>query len=293
MNRFYTSTIFFILIALGTGFLLEGLLRWLALGLLLIAYLVIFTLGIYMLKLNYFANAFCRGDTTARSVALTFDDGPDPETTPALLKTLNDHGVKAAFFPTGTNARSHPEIIKKIDQQGHVLGNHSFRHAWWTNFLMAAALEREIGRAQETIEAVIGKVPAYFRPPMGLTNPHLPKKLKKHGLAVVGWDVRPFDTRASSEKVINKVLKKVRNGSIILLHDLGRGPAELAQMVDELVTEIKARGYNFSELEELLGIEAYQTQGKVTGLESSIFTRAWQESGAGGQRVIFFSTTPA
>ena len=177
-----------------------------------------------MLKLNFFVKATCRGDATAKRVALTFDDGPDPVATPNLLKVLKRHEIKAAFFPIGTKTRDYPEIIKQIDQEGHILGNHSFRHAWWTNFLISGALDREIRMAQEAIEAAIGKVPAYFRPPMGLTNPHLRRELKKHGLSVVGWDVRPFDIRTSTEKVIKRVLKKIRNGSIIAPPRHGTGP---------------------------------------------------------------------
>ena len=106
---------------------------------------------------------------------------------------------------------------------------------------------------------------------MGLTNPHLRRALKKHGLSVVGWDVRPFDTRTSTEKVIKRVLKKIRNGSIILLHDTGRVPADLARLTDELVTEIKARKYTFSELEELTGVRAYQTAEEVNMTEPALF----------------------
>ncbi|MGE5842894.1 MAG: polysaccharide deacetylase family protein, partial [Deltaproteobacteria bacterium] len=241
MSRFHTITTLLVLTALGVGFSLAGPVRWFALGLLLTAYLIIFILGVSVLKLNFFVTATCRGEATARRVALTFDDGPDPVATPGLLEVLRRHQIKAAFFPIGTKSRDYPEMIKQIDQEGHILGNHSYRHVWWTNFLVSGALDREIRMAQEAIEAAVGKVPAYFRPPMGLTNPHLKRVLKKHGLSVVGWDVRPFDTAASAEKVIKRVLKKIRNGSIIALHDTGRIPAELARLIDELVTKIEER----------------------------------------------------
>ena len=287
MSGFHITTILLVLTALGLGLSLEGPIRCFVLGLLLTAYLAIFILGVSILKLNFFVKAICRGDATAKRVALTFDDGPDPAATPNLLKVLKRHGIKAAFFPIGTKIKDYPGIIKQIDQEGHILGNHSFRHAWWTNFLISGALDREIIMAQEAIEAAIGKVPAYFRPPMGLTNPHLRRGLKKHGLSVVGWDVRPFDIRTSTEKVIKKVIKKIRNGSIILLHDKGRAPADLARLTDELVTEIKARKYTFSELEELTGVRAYQTE-EVNMTEPSIFIPSWHESGVGRQRGKFW-----
>ena len=283
MSRFHRITILLVLTALGAGLSLASPIRWFVLGLLLTAYLVIFILGVSVLRLNFFVKATCRSDSTARRVALTFDDGPDPEATPYLLEVLRRHGVKAAFFCTGIKARDYPEIVKQIDQEGHILGNHSFRHAWWTNFLMSGGLDREIRMTQEAIEAAVGKVPAYFRPPMGLTNPHLSRVLKKHGLSVVGWDVRPFDTAAPTGKVIKRIFKKIRSGSIIVLHDTGRDPAELAGLTDELATGIKERGYTFIELEELTGLKAYQTREEMNLGEPPRFIESSHQSGEGQQ----------
>jgi len=287
MSRFHTITVLFVLTALGAGLSLAGPIRWCMLGLLLTVYLVIFILGVSVLKLNFFVKATCRGDATANRVALTFDDGPDPAATPGLLEVLRRHQIKAAFFPIGTRVRDYPEMIKQIDQEGHILGNHSFRHAWWTNFLISSGLDREVRTAQEAIEGAIGKVPAYFRPPMGLTNPHVRRVLKKRGLSVVGWDVRPFDTTASAEKVTGRVLKKIRNGSIIALHDTGRIPADLTPLIDELVTKIKDREYTFSGLEELTGIRAYQTTERMNVTEPSPSVLSWDESEAGQRRGKF------
>jgi peptidoglycan/xylan/chitin deacetylase (PgdA/CDA1 family) len=288
MSRFHTITILLVLTALGAGLSLANPIRWFVLGLLLTAYLIIFILGVSVLKLNFFVKAFCRGDSTAKRVALTFDDGPDPAATPNLLEVLRRHKIKAAFFPIGTKARDYPEMIKQIDQEGHILGNHSFRHAWWTNFLISGPLDREIRTAQEVIDAAIGKIPAYFRPPMGLTNPHLRGRLKKHGLSVLGWDVRPFDTTASLEKVIKRVLKKIRNGSIIALHDTGRVPADLARLADELVTKIQERKYTFSGLEELTGIRAYQMAERENMTEPALFIQSSHESETGLQQDGFW-----
>ena len=284
MSRFHTITILFVLTVWGVGLGLASPIRWFVLGLLVAAYLIIFILGVSVLRLNFFVRATCRGDSTAKRVALTFDDGPDPAATSGLLEVLGRHKMKATFFPIGTKITDYPEMIKRIDQEGHVVGNHSFRHAWWTNFLFSGALDREIRMAQEAIEAVIGKVPAFFRPPMGLTNPHLRKALKKHGLSVVGWDVRPFDTTAGTEKVIKRVLRKIRSGSIIALHDTGRIPADLVCLVDELVTQVKERGYTFTGLEELTGVVAYQTMESTNMTEPRLSAPLWDESEAGRDR---------
>lgn len=241
-------------------------------------------LGVARLKFNFFVKAICRGDKTVKLVTLTFDDGPDPEATPDLLRVLKRHGIKAVFFPVGIKIKDHPEIIKQIDQDGHIIGNHSFRHTWWTNFLISKALNREIKTAQEAIETVIGKIPAYFRPPMGLTNPHLRRVLKVQGLSVVGWDIRPFDIGTSNGRVIKRILKKIRNGSIILLHDSGRTAAELVRLIDALVTEIKARGFTFGDPEKLMGERAYQTTEDVSIEEFPLSAQNCFQPGLGRQQ---------
>ena len=288
MCRFHTITILFILISLGAGLSLASPLHWFVLGLLLTVYIVIFILGVSVLRFNFFVKAICRGDPTKKRVVLTFDDGPNLAATPNLLEVLRRHKIKAAFFPIGEKVRDYPQMIKQIAREGHILGNHSFRHAWWNNFLISGALDREIRMAQEAIDAAVGKVPAYFRPPIGLTNPHLGRALRKHGLSVVGWDVRPFDTTASTEKVVRKVLKKIRNGSIIVLHDTGRTPADVARLTDELVTKIKDREYTFSDLEELTDIRAYQASEGMKMAEPIPFIQSLHESEVNQQQGRFW-----
>jgi hypothetical protein len=107
-------------------------------------------------------------------------------------------------------------------------------------------------------------------------------------LSVVGWDVRPFDTTASAEKVIRRVLKKIRNGSIIALHDTGRSPADLARLTDELVTKIKEREYTFGELEELVGVTAYQTTEGMNMRKPSPSILSWDEPEASQRRGGFW-----
>jgi peptidoglycan/xylan/chitin deacetylase (PgdA/CDA1 family) len=249
---------------------------------------VIFALGLSVLKLNFFVKAICRGEAGRMRVALSFDDGPDPASTPRLLDVLERCGIRAAFFVVGVKTAAHPEVVRQMEQQGHIVGNHSYGHAWWTNFLTGRRLDREIGKSQDAIEAATGKIPAYFRPPMGLTNPHLPGALNRAGLSVVGWDVRPFDTGVDTGKVIHRVMKKVRDGSIILLHDAGRHPDDLARLVEGLAEALSGRGYLFTGLEELTGAAAYQTGIPAGAKGPSGIRWAWQESVRDGKAPRIF-----
>lgn len=287
MSPFQTSTILFALAGLSAWLSLEGDVRWVAIGCLLGSYLLLFSLGICVIRLGFFVPTFCRGRQPGAGVVLTFDDGPDPSGTGGLLEVLSRHGVKAAFFPAGLRAEAYPDLLREIDQAGHVVGNHTYRHAWFTNVLAGKALEREVVKAQKAVETAIGKTPAFFRPPAGLTNPHLRSVLRRQGLVTVGWDVRVFDSRKKAEKVVEGVVKKVRQGSVILLHEACRDPMNFREMVEAVVTGIRSRGFVFASLEELAGHEAYQSP-----LERAIPSRlplkeAWRQSSQEGAKSRF------
>ena len=115
----------------------------------------------------------------ANAVALTFDDGPDPEFTPRVLEILAREKVTATFFVVGERARANPELLREIDRQGHLVGNHSFSHAWNINFSLHAGLTREINGCNDAIEAAIGKRPQFYRAPHGFKNPALGDVLAK------------------------------------------------------------------------------------------------------------------
>jgi len=159
MSPFQTSTFLLALAGLSAWLSLKGDIRWVAIGSLLGLYLILFSLGICVVRLGYFVRSFCRGKQPGAGVVLSFDDGPDPSGTKGLLEALSQNGVKAAFFPIGMKAEAHPDLLREIDQRGHVIGNHSYRHAWFTNFLMGRSLEEEIGKAQNAVEKAIGKIP--------------------------------------------------------------------------------------------------------------------------------------
>ena len=218
-----------------------------------VVYAAIMGLGVGNPRLCFFLNIVCRGNAEQKQVALTFDDGPDPATTPQLLELLARRQVAASFFCVGEKVEAHPALAGKIVGAGHCLGNHTYHHYWWTNFLWGRRLFGEISLAQQAIFTATGHMPKWFRPPVGLSNPHLGRALKIARLICVGWDTRSLDLYDPAETVLNRIMKKVRNGSIILLHDGGMDPDKLLRIVDQLITRLRANGFLLVHLDDMLG----------------------------------------
>ncbi len=165
MSRFALLTVAAVVLAGALGLLAEAPARWWAVGLVAAAYVASVALGVAWMRLGLFASALCHGERSARLVALTFDDGPDPQATPPLLDMLRDRGVPAAFLCVGEKAAEHPGIVRRMAAEGHAVGNHTFHHGWRTNFLFGRHLRAELARAQDTLLGITGVAPAYFRPP--------------------------------------------------------------------------------------------------------------------------------
>jgi peptidoglycan/xylan/chitin deacetylase (PgdA/CDA1 family) len=253
MSKFSIVTVLIIIALLAIGFRVEPPLRHYLWASVVIIYLVLLGLGTAFIRLNYFTAAICHGDRRSKSVSITFDDGPEAAVTPLLLDLLKKHSVSCAFFCIGERVLSNPEIVRQIVEEGHLLCNHSFRHKWWTNFMLSGGLTEEIEKAQQAIEKVADQKPKYFRPLAGLTNPHLPRALKKTGVILVGWDVGAFDRQASSpEVVIERILRRLKGGSIIMLHDGGTNSDILLAIVSGLLVKLKDRGYSSVRLDKLI-----------------------------------------
>ena len=153
-------------------------------------------------------------------VALTFDDGPDPELTPRVLDILESHGVRATFFCIAEKAARHPDLAHEIVRRGHAIENHSNAHEHTFAFLMLGGLRRDVGQAQSTILALTGTAPRFFRPPMGFRNPFLDPVLHDQGLKLVSWTRRGYDTNPRHAATVAQRLENgLAAGDILLLHD--------------------------------------------------------------------------
>jgi peptidoglycan-N-acetylglucosamine deacetylase len=254
MSRFRAATLACLLGGAAMALVAPGPWKWRLIAGLAFFYLILVGVGATFIQLAFFGPAICRGRPGQNRVSLTFDDGPDPRGTPLILDLLDRFHIKAAFFVIGDRAGQYPDLVRRTAARGHLVGNHSQRHLWWGNFLGSGGLYREIQTTQSALHDLLGTAPSYFRSPMGFTNPHLQGVLQRLGLTLVGWDVRGLDQRASSpEKVIRRLLRGVRDGSIILLHDGGGDPQQLAAVVQEAVQALEARGFTFVRLDELIG----------------------------------------
>lgn len=154
------------------------------------------------------------------SVAITIDDGPDPAVTPRVLDLLDQHSAKATFFCIGELVAQHSGLAREIVNRGHTIENHSQHHLHRFSILGPAGIEAEIASAQDTIEAVTGQRPRFFRAPAGLRSPFLEPVLARLGLRLASWTRRGFDTVNPDPAVVFKRLTRgLRSGDILLLHD--------------------------------------------------------------------------
>lgn len=187
----------------------------------LIGYLALALAGVMLPRLEMFADVMCRGDPESRAVALTFDDGPHPDTTRKILAILARGGHKATFFVLGRKARAYPDVLREIHEAGHELALHGDEHARGYAFKTPAAVARDVERARAAVEQACGARPARFRPPMVFISPRTAAGARRAGVTLVGYSVRGFDglSGARAERVVERVARGLVGGAIVLLHD--------------------------------------------------------------------------
>jgi peptidoglycan/xylan/chitin deacetylase (PgdA/CDA1 family) len=249
MSRFHKILI----VALAFGALALAFGQFFLLGIVVGAFLAIVGFGVALPRLSLFGNFICHGNPSQKQVALTFDDGPDEKSTPALLDLLREKKVKVVFFCVGKKIAANPELSARIVREGHLLENHSYAHSHLTNFFSFARLESELSQTQTVIEKTSGVAPKFFRPPMGLSNPRIFRAAKKLDLKVIGWSARGLDTISSDpEKIVARIVRRLEPGGIILLHD-GNIPADrLILTVQMLLKKLCELDYQVVCLDELL-----------------------------------------
>lgn len=221
--------------------------------------------GFYLILSFFFAffpcskfhtrNVVCKGDAVNPCVSITFDDGPDSALTPVILDTLKKHRVPATFFLIGHQIAGNESLIRRIDSEGHEMGNHSFDHSGLWDFRSAGALRKDILKTEEVIEKIVNKRPRYFRPPYGVINPMVEWAMAGTRYLMIGWSVRSLDTIIRNEKkLLLRITGNLRPGDIILLHDNRRITAAI---LEELILIIRSKGFRLVSLSELIKKTAY------------------------------------
>lgn len=192
------------------------------------------------------AGTMGNSDWQNKTVALTFDDGPHRIYTRELLDGLKKRGVKATFFLMGANIEGNEELIQQMKQDGHLIGNHGYSHVQMTGEGVEK-VQNSVEKTGKIIREITGKEPEYLRPPYGDWNEELAEKMD---LTPVFWSVDSLDWKyQNTPKITKRVLKKVEDGDIILMHDIFPTSVESAL---EIVDTLKAQGYTFVTADELM-----------------------------------------
>lgn len=190
--------------------------------------------------------------TNEKIVAITFDDGPDAKYTSQVLDLLAEYGAKATFFIIGKNAEKNPEVVLRQYEEGHELANHTYTHPWTTSTIK---LDKELKQTNEVIFSITGFRPTLFRPVGGQYTDAMIDTAVKNGFKVVMWSWHQ-DTEdwanPGVKKIVSKVLKGTRPGDVVLFHDAGGDRSQTIKALEEILPELKRKGYHFVTISELL-----------------------------------------
>jgi peptidoglycan/xylan/chitin deacetylase (PgdA/CDA1 family) len=236
--------------------------RWPILGGIAVAWILCVTKGVWDPRSSLFCSVFSRGSDRTK-IALTFDDGPG-DATRQILGILRENQVLATFFVVGENVKGREDVVRSAANAGHTIGSHTFAHSRLTNFLLGKAMKEEISKGIDAVEKAIGKRPRLYRPPVGLKSPAVARAVRALDLSVIGWRVRGKDGGSGAREsggIVERLLK-ARGGDVLVLHDgvepgrSGDRTATLAAL-REAIPLLKARGFSFTTVDQLLNVKAY------------------------------------
>ncbi|MDF2457039.1 MAG: polysaccharide deacetylase family protein [Cytophagaceae bacterium] len=218
-------------------------------------YLGVVIYGVFTVRAGFFLSLYNEGSVTDKRIALTFDDGPS-ENTKEVLDILKKYHIKATFFLIGSKVESQQDVVKRLVEEGHEVGNHTYHHSKSTGFYPVPKLNQEIESTRAVVKNYTGLNMKLYRPPFGVTTPNLAKVVSQLQLNVIGWSVRSFDTtRESAERIIQRILKQVKPGAVVLLHDDRK---KCTTVLETIIPQLLNQHYTFATVSELFKIEAYE-----------------------------------
>ena len=246
--RYVCANIFMIMVNSFFQFLFASGAFWSGL-LAFVSIAAFFTFASFTISFGLYLRAFCRKPTSEKLLALTFDDGPHTEYTPHVLDVLKQNDVKATFFVIGDRIAGNEDVLKRIHTEGHQIGNHTFSHKNTFPWLGVKKMALNLLQCEQTIEQVTGYQTKWFRPPFGVTNPTVARAVKIRGYRVAGWSIRSLDTvKFDKQKVVQRVVSRLRPGAVILLHD--RLP-NTHFVAEQIIRQAKEKGYTFVTIDEM------------------------------------------
>ena len=199
-----------------------------------------------------FMPVVCRTLTKKKQIAITFDDGPVEKNTALVLDVLKCNNITATFFCIGKRMNENKELLKRIDEEGHIVGNHSYSHHFFFDFFSTKRLQKELEETNKISQEVIHKKLKLFRPPYGVTTPSLAKVVKQGGYKTIGWSIRSMDTITNDKKKLLDKITKVKPGDIILFHEKVTLTINVLQA---FIDSVKEQGYEIVRLDKLLNVE--------------------------------------
>jgi peptidoglycan/xylan/chitin deacetylase (PgdA/CDA1 family) len=190
-------------------------------GLVILVHQALYIRGMFSHKSDYFFKLMRGRDyfKTGQGILFRFDDGPDPVYTPRILEILKAESLRALFAVTGKNAENYPDILRQIQMENHIIGNHTYSHPYHFLLLGYKRIYEEISRTNEIIKDITGQEPEFFCPPIGQKNAVVGRVIRSLKLKPIMWDIHTGDTWFSTDKIVKKIKKEITAHSIILFHD--------------------------------------------------------------------------
>jgi peptidoglycan-N-acetylglucosamine deacetylase len=187
-------------------------------------------------------------------IALTFDDGPWPQTTAQVLDILKENNIKGTFFVIGQNVKNYPDLVKRVVAEGHIIGNHTWHH--WYHFMNPQTAAYEIDNTTNLIYQTTGIKTNLFRPPGGIMHNGVAAYARSNKYALILWSSDSVDySRPSVSKLINNVFREAKPGGIVLMHDGGGNRSQTVQALPQIIANFRKQGYSFVTIPELLEMQ--------------------------------------
>lgn len=257
LRRKSVNTVYIILTVLLLALSFFTVVPLLAYSLFFLSWFIITVCGSFFIRWNYhYKSLHSNQNIKSNLVAITFDDGPNPEYTPQVLNLLKKHNAKATFFCVGKHVKNNPDLFKAIIDGGHTVGNHTFSHDRSFGFFNEEEVSNELCKTIDLVKDISGLQMKLYRPAFGVTNPSIEKSVKKLHLTSIGWNVRSLDTTPRNEnRVLKRITSKISKGDIVLLHDTSEKSVRVLERLLLFLDEKKLKSVT---VDQILHTKAYE-----------------------------------